>query len=250
MGEIEGDTVQFQQLLDRAAGGSQDAYGELINRASERLLRLTRKMLRSYPHLRRWEQTDDVFQTAARRLHRSLSEVKPESVRHFFALAATQIRRTLIDLARHHFGPEGQAAKHQSHAGEGVSHGHDLRNKPDTGDPPETLESWAQFQKKGRIQKRVAYTVRGGGQDDVEATGSELEEGGKEPLLAGTSEVGRQASPWSARRAPLSTSTIRRGTTCHPVWIARYDCCPDRPSRRRRGPPPWRRGASAGLTWR
>jgi RNA polymerase sigma factor (sigma-70 family) len=146
MGQTEGNTAQFQQLLDQAAEGSEDAYGELIHRASARLMRLTRKMLRSYPHLRRWEQTDDVFQTAVMRLHRSLSEVNPESVRHFFALSTTQIRRTLIDLARHHFGPEGQAARHQSDAGGAVSHGgHEVQDQPDTGDRPESLESWAQF---------------------------------------------------------------------------------------------------------
>ena len=146
MGQSEGNTTQIQQLLDRAAEGSDDAYCELIAKASERLLKLTRKMLRSYPHLRRWEQTDDVFQTAVMRLHRSLSDVKPDSVRHFFALATTQIRRTLIDLARHHFGPQGQAAKHHSNAGEvGSDGGNALDGSPDARDGPETLESWALF---------------------------------------------------------------------------------------------------------
>ena len=56
------------------------AYGELIAKATDRLLRLTRKMLRNYPHLRRWEQTDDVFQRAAMRLYRSLGEVQPTSL--------------------------------------------------------------------------------------------------------------------------------------------------------------------------
>ena len=87
-------------------------------------------MFRNYPHLRRWEQTDDVFQTAALKLHRSLAEVKPESVRQFFGLAATQIRRTLIDLARHHYGPEGSAANQESAAYQ------DHKGNTDT---PETL---------------------------------------------------------------------------------------------------------------
>ena len=53
----------------------------------------------------------------------------------FFGLATTQIRRTLIDLARHHFGPQGQAAQHETHDD---SH-------PVTHDSPESLESWASF---------------------------------------------------------------------------------------------------------
>jgi RNA polymerase sigma-70 factor (ECF subfamily) len=133
-----GNTTQLQTLLDQ----ENPDYDELIERASERLLRLTRKMLGSYPHLRRWEGTDDVFQTAVMRLHRSLSEVKPESVSQFFGLAATQIRRTLIDLVRHHFGPQGPAAKHESM---GTNDVRNVRNQPDAHDQPETLDSWAQF---------------------------------------------------------------------------------------------------------
>ena len=64
-------------------------------------------MMKPFSRLYRWEETDDVFQDAMLRLHRSLEDVKPESVAQFFALAATQIRRTLLDMARHYFGPEG-----------------------------------------------------------------------------------------------------------------------------------------------
>jgi RNA polymerase sigma-70 factor (ECF subfamily) len=108
------NSLQLQALLDLAAEGSDEAYGELLSQASERLLKLTRRMIRDFPRLRRWEQTDDVFQTAAMRFYRSLGEVKPDSVRGFFGLATTQIRRTLIDLARQHFGPEGLGAKHHT----------------------------------------------------------------------------------------------------------------------------------------
>ena len=113
MADSPANATQLQALLDE---GDDAAYGELLSIASTRLHKLARKMLRDLPQLRRWEQTDDVFQTAAIRLHRSLSEVKPESVRQFFGLASTQIRRTLINLARHHYGPEGQAANQESSA--------------------------------------------------------------------------------------------------------------------------------------
>ena len=147
MSQPEGNTTQLQALLDLAAEGHDDAYGELIAKASDRLLKLTRKMLRNYPHLRRWEQTDDVFQSAVMRLHRSLGEVKPESVRQFFGLAVTQIRRTLIDLARHYFGPEGQAAKHHTDGGGTASNenGGVLENQQAETARPESLEAWADF---------------------------------------------------------------------------------------------------------
>lgn len=126
-------TMQLQALLDQ---GDDQAYAELLTLASARLQTLARRMLWDFPRLRRWEQTDDVFQTVALRLHRSLSEVRPESVKDFLGLAATQIRRTLIDLARHHYGPEGQGANHES----GTHNEHS--GKTDT---PETMAAWAEF---------------------------------------------------------------------------------------------------------
>lgn len=139
-----GNTTQLQNLLNLASQGEDAAYKQVINLAAQRLQRLTATMLRGYPHLRRWEDTSDVFQTAAIRLYQSLSEVRPDSVRSFFGLAATQIRRTLIDLARHHFGPQGQAAKHHSDAG--ASHGEGIvESEPATTERPETLASWAEF---------------------------------------------------------------------------------------------------------
>lgn len=144
MADGTSNTAQLQNLLDLAAQGRDSAYDEVINLAAERLQRLTATMLRGYPHLRRWEDTSDVFQTAAIRLHQSLSEVKPDSVRSFFGLAATQIRRSLIDLARHHFGPQGHAARHHTDAG--VSHGGGIiENEPAKAERPETLASWAEF---------------------------------------------------------------------------------------------------------
>src|SRR5262249_6153321 len=63
---------------------------------------------------RHCEQTDDVCQGAMLRLCRALADVTPASPRAFFRLAALQIRRELIDLARHHFGPAGAAARLRS----------------------------------------------------------------------------------------------------------------------------------------
>ena len=71
-------------------------------------------MLREYSKVKRWEQTDDVLQNAMLRLHRSLVEVKPESPRQFYGLAATQIRRELIDLARHHYSEKGIGENHET----------------------------------------------------------------------------------------------------------------------------------------
>jgi len=134
-----------QRLLVKANAGDDASREQLFRHCCERLERLARKMLADFPVVRRWEQTDDVFQNAAMRLMRSLRDVKPESVRHFYALAATQIRRELIDLARHYSGANGQArnlesAKHRTENDDrsGLAPA-DLTNAPDR------LASWTEL---------------------------------------------------------------------------------------------------------
>ena len=138
------NTRDLQLLLEVAADGDPRVYDEVIAAASERLLGLTRKMLRRYPSVRRWEQTDDVFQGAVMRLYRSLREVKPLNVRMFFGLATTQIRRTLIDLARHYYGPQGHGTQHHSDGGLNGSSAA-FTDQADRAARPETLEAWAGF---------------------------------------------------------------------------------------------------------
>ena len=80
----------------------------------ERLQTLAHVMLRDYPRVKRWEETADVLQNALIRLHRALQTVIPPSPRDFFRLATLQIRRELVDLARHYYGPEGIGANQKS----------------------------------------------------------------------------------------------------------------------------------------
>ena len=93
--------------LDRLRAGDPAARNALIAHSQDRLKRLTRKMLRTFPGVRPWEQTSDVFQGVLMRLDRALQQVQIPTARDFLRLAATQIRRELLDLAKHHSGPEG-----------------------------------------------------------------------------------------------------------------------------------------------
>lgn len=136
------DTVHIQSLLDRA-GGEPAVYDELIAATMDRLAHLARRMLNNYPHLRRWEQTADVLQNAAFRLHRSLKEVVPQTPREFFGLAALQTRRTLIELARHHFGPHGGARHHHSDAD--AFHARHAAATDSDSVKPQTLDAWVSF---------------------------------------------------------------------------------------------------------
>jgi RNA polymerase sigma factor (sigma-70 family) len=132
-----GHTTKLQLWLDLARRGDANARSQVVNHACERLRLLTRRMLRGYPSVKRWSETDDVLQNAMLRLHRSLSEVRPESPRQFYGLAATQIRRELIDLARHFQGPEGIGANHHTDDGKLIT------AKPSV--EPENIESWTGF---------------------------------------------------------------------------------------------------------
>lgn len=134
----EHNSLHVARCLDRLRQGDDSARGELLAVARGRLLELARVMLRGYARLRRWEETDDVLQGALMRLHRALESCQPEAPVGFYRLAATQIRRELIDLSRHHFGAHGQAANHDSvptGLGEGAS---------DTQDPAR-LAAWTEF---------------------------------------------------------------------------------------------------------
>ena len=141
-------TLHVQTCLDRLRGGDQAARAELLGCACGRLRGLARKMLKGYPNVRRWEQTDDVLQNAAVRLYRALGQVKPASAADFFRLAALNIRRELLDLAKHYYGPRGQGAHHatwdsgdssttRSDSGPAAPH--------DPSDDPARLAAWGEF---------------------------------------------------------------------------------------------------------
>ncbi len=143
MGEVNRHTDVLGRWLGRLRAGDEAARNEIINHACERLEALTRRMLRHYPRLRRWEQTGDILQNAVLRLHRSLATVRPASPAQFYGLAAAQIRRELTDLARRHFGPQGAAAHHHTD-GFGANDGPVARAAGPDGEPA-TLAEWTDF---------------------------------------------------------------------------------------------------------
>ena len=138
MKERIGHTTKLQEHLIDFKSGDLEAREKIIEHTCERLRLRTRQMLRSFPNVSRWSQTDDVLQNAMIRLHRSLAEVKPDSPRMFYGLAATQIRRELIDLARHFSGAHGVGKNHDTNDGEAVKRSTDANE-------PESLERWSKF---------------------------------------------------------------------------------------------------------
>src|SRR5204863_3356814 len=107
--------LQLQEYVNRIKAGDRGARDELLRRVAGRLEEQARKMFRRYPNVRQWTELEDVLQEATLRLIRSLDQMEiPGSTREFYGLAALQIRRELIDLARHHASSKGQRAVLQS----------------------------------------------------------------------------------------------------------------------------------------
>jgi RNA polymerase sigma-70 factor (ECF subfamily) len=112
----EDTSVVIQGLIERLRAGDESARTELLTCSNDRFMELARKMFRGFPRLERWVESDDVAQGAVFRIERALREVELKTARDFFRLAATQIRRELIDLKRKYYGPLGPGTNQSSHA--------------------------------------------------------------------------------------------------------------------------------------
>jgi RNA polymerase sigma factor (sigma-70 family) len=113
MDHPEGET-RVGRALQRLAAGDADVREDVISWACERMCEIAHRMLPAFPAVARWEQTDDVVQNAALRLDRALRDIVPADARGLVGLAATQVRRELLDLARKYRGPESYGANHET----------------------------------------------------------------------------------------------------------------------------------------
>lgn len=143
MAETPARTTVLVELLDRMRSGDRAARDELIRAFQARLEHLAGKMLRRYPGVGRWVEADDILQNSLMRLLRALETVRPDSTRAFFGLAAEQMRRELLDLARHFYGPQGLGANQDSVAAETEASRPELE-PADPGDEGD-LERWCRF---------------------------------------------------------------------------------------------------------
>src|SRR4051794_36384522 len=102
----ENTTVVVQRYLDALAGGTpaEPIVQALLDRAVRRLEVLCRTMLaRSYPRLMQPPlnlQADEMLGAVVERLLKAMREVRPQTVRQFFALVNQHVRWELNDLAR------------------------------------------------------------------------------------------------------------------------------------------------------
>lgn len=105
------NTRWLHDRVDRLQAGDRAAADDLLRAVAGRMEALARRMLRDYPAVRAAAETGDVLQGALVRLLNALRQVKPASTRDFANLAVVQMRRELIDLARH-FAARGSTRRH------------------------------------------------------------------------------------------------------------------------------------------
>lgn len=130
------DTLWLHDRVARLRGGDRAAADELLGAVAARLDRLAHRMIRDFPPVRTGADTGDVVQGAMLRLVTALRDVRPDSTREFAGLAALQVRRELLDLARH-FGARG--------AGQRLADPGTADFGTAGGENPADLELWARF---------------------------------------------------------------------------------------------------------
>ncbi|MFO0799737.1 MAG: sigma-70 family RNA polymerase sigma factor [Gemmataceae bacterium] len=87
--------------------GRPNAAEPTFRKIVARVEALAGDMFRKFPRVGRFVALDDVVQNSLVRLLRALREVRPQSRHHFYALANELVRRELLDLVKHYFGPCG-----------------------------------------------------------------------------------------------------------------------------------------------
>lgn len=137
---------ELTACLQRFATGDAGARDELIALAADRMREIAHRMLRRFPSVRRWDDTGDVVQNAMLRLCKALTKVTPGDPRSFIGLAAVQVRRELLDLARKHAGPESYHANHETNVfqidgQERVK----IADAQDAAEPPDQLLRWTRL---------------------------------------------------------------------------------------------------------
>jgi hypothetical protein len=93
-------TTEIRLLLELSWTGDDAARKSLSQRVYFRLEQLARRMLRRFPAMRLHEEIGGALNAAMTHFLKALDEVVVRDLRHFYALAAEQIRRELLDLAR------------------------------------------------------------------------------------------------------------------------------------------------------
>jgi RNA polymerase sigma-70 factor (ECF subfamily) len=110
----EPTTTHLLFWIEEIRRGNLQARDELLRAVESRLRELACRMFKHYPKVIRWSEVEDMLQGATLRLLSALEDVVPQSRDEFYGLASLQMRRELIDLARHYNRKSGPENNHES----------------------------------------------------------------------------------------------------------------------------------------
>lgn len=141
-------TAAVQRLLDLIRNGDRGSVEALLNVTTQRLTALARKILGNIPNVRRFEQTDDLLQNSMVRLWKAFDRHAPATPLDYYRLASSLMRRELIDMSRHYFGPEGAGANlalAQEHLSDQSAMESPIDLESDETSEPAKLGRWTEF---------------------------------------------------------------------------------------------------------
>lgn len=88
--------------------GRPNAAESTFRKIMDKVDRFTRGMFQQFPRVGRFVDIDDVIQNSLIRLLAAFREIRPNSRQHFYAVVNGLIRRELLDLIKHYYGPRGE----------------------------------------------------------------------------------------------------------------------------------------------
>lgn len=145
------DDHRFDTLVEQLSAAGADtrrvARDEVVSAAIDHMRSMAHRMIRGFPKVRRWDETDDVVQGASLRLVRALDKIVLSDPRHLLGLVAVQVRRELLDLARRYGGAESFARHHETNVA--FINGQQVLQTDHASDPTsasaEQVDSWGEF---------------------------------------------------------------------------------------------------------
>lgn len=140
-------TIFIQQQLQELRAGHHAGRDAIVAFAIRRQRQLAQHMLRDFPHVSRFEESDDLLQRSALRLQQALTKVVPENPIELLRLTAQHMRYELIDLARYY--RRRQLAPQPEDLGDGTSsRGDPIVERSDSTYHPGRLAEWTSIHEK------------------------------------------------------------------------------------------------------
>ena len=101
------DTDDLCFWVSELRAGRPNAAEPTFRKIVARVERFAADRFKTFPRVGRFVDLDDVVQGSLIRLLAAFRDIRPASRQHFYALANELIRRELLDLVKHYYGPLG-----------------------------------------------------------------------------------------------------------------------------------------------